>query len=313
MKKAVSLFAASLLFAACAFAVNSDVLISAKEALRLSKQPNVVFVSGDSPDVYANKHIDGSVEMQAHHLHHSDITGEMHCKPLYQCKEEAQELIRAKGISNNTLVIAYDDFRGPNATGVYHFFKMYGHDKVKILNGGLAAWEKAGGKVAKGPEKVAKRGTFTVKKVNTSIAATKDEVLKASNTITAITDKGGEKEKAPYIIIDSRSIIEIIGENKLDNVARGGHVPGATFMEWKQVTDFDNRLSFPEDLREVKRKLRMLGITPDKTIYTYCHVGAGRSSYFWTLLHEVLGYKNVKVYTGSWDEWGNDMNLPIRK
>jgi len=167
--------------------------------------------------------------------------------------------------------------------------------------------------VEKGKEKVAKRGNFTVKRVNSAIAATKDEVLKASNTITGITDKGGSKEKAPYVIIDARSMIEIIGENKLDNVARGGHVPGATFMEWKQVTDFDKRLSIPDDLQEVKRKLRMLGITPDKTVYSYCHVGAGRSSYFWFLLHEVLGYKNVKVYTGSWDEWGNDMNLPIRK
>jgi thiosulfate/3-mercaptopyruvate sulfurtransferase len=105
---------------------------------------------------------------------------------------------------------------------------------------------------------------------------------------------------------------EIIGERKLDNVARGGHVPGSSFIEWKQVTDFKNKLSFPHNMRTVERKLKKLGITKDKKIYTYCHVGAGRGSYFYTVL-KLLGYKHVKVYTGSWDEWGNDQNLPIRK
>ena len=139
MKKALVLFGASLLLSVAAFA-GTEVLISAKEALKLSKNPNVVFVSGDSPDVFANGHIAGSVVMQAHHLHHSDITGHMHCTPLYQCEKEAQEMIREKGINNNTLVIAYDDFRGPNATGVYHFFKMYGHNNVKVLNGPAGPW-----------------------------------------------------------------------------------------------------------------------------------------------------------------------------
>ena len=55
-----------------------------------------------------------------------------------------------------------------------------------------------------------------------------------------------------------------------------------------------------------------MGLTKDKKIYTYCHVGAGRGSYFWALM-QMLGYENVKVYTGSWDEWGNDMSLPIQK
>ena len=65
-------------------------------------------------------------------------------------------------------------------------------------------------------------------------------------------------------------------------------------------------------MSKVQQKLNKMGITKDKTIYAYCHVGAGRGSYFYTVL-KLLGYKDVKVYTGSWDEWGNDMNLPIRK
>lgn len=104
---------------------------------------------------------------------------------------------------------------------------------------------------------------------------------------------------------------EIIGENKLDNVARGGHVPGATFLEWSNITDFDNKLSFRK-LEELQKTFDKYGIKKDQTIYAYCHVGAGRSTEIVVALR-MLGYKNAKVYTGSWDEWGNDMNLPINR
>ena len=318
MKKLLALMGASLLISTTLFAAKSDILISAKEAKKYldnpKKYPNVVFVSGDSEDSFPTGHIPGSVVMGAHHLHHSDITGHMHCAPLYQCIEEAEHHIGEKGIDNNTLVIAYDDFRGPNATGVYHFFKVYGHKNVKILNGGRAAMENEGVTLEKGAEKPRKAKHYHIdpKKVNYDIIADKHQMLDASNKIVKDIAKKDSKEKSDYVILDSRAMNEIIGERKLDNVARGGHVPGASFMEWKQVTDFDNKLSFPNDMKEVEKKLKQLGITKDKTIYTYCHVGAGRGSYFFTVL-ELLGYKNVKVYTGSWDEWGNDQNLPIRK
>ncbi len=101
-----------------------DILISAKEAVKLIGKPNVMFVSGDSEDIFKTGHIKGSVEMYAHHLHHSTQTGYMHCAPLFMCPSEATEYISQKGISNDTLVIAYDNFRGPNATGVYAFLKV---------------------------------------------------------------------------------------------------------------------------------------------------------------------------------------------
>jgi len=318
MKKLLALLGASLLISSALFAATSDILISAKEAKKYldnpSKYPNVVFVSGDSEDSFPTGHIPGSVVMGAHHLHHSDITGNMHCAPLYQCIEDAEHHIGEKGIDNNTLVIAYDDFRGPNATGVYHFFKVYGHKNVKILNGGRAAMEAAGVTMEKGPENKRKATHYHInpKHVDYDIVADKYEVLKASNDITETVEKKGDKRKSKYVIIDARAMNEIIGDRKLDNVARGGHIPGASFIEWKQVTDFKNKLSFPNDLSEVKKKLEKLGITKDKTVYAYCHVGTGRGSYFYAVL-KLLGYKNVKVYTGSWDEWGNDQNLPIRR
>ena len=78
----------SFIGASTLFATSSDILISAEDAMKLIGQEKVMFVTGDDEDIYATGHIKGSVEMYAHHLHHSSITGKMECAPLFMCKEE---------------------------------------------------------------------------------------------------------------------------------------------------------------------------------------------------------------------------------
>ncbi len=321
----------------------SDILISASDAITLVDDKNVMFVTGDSEDIFATGHIRGSVEMYAHHLHHSNIMGQMDCSPLFMCQKDAEKYISSKGIRNDTLVIAYDDFKGPNATGVYAFFKSWGHQKIKILDGGRAAmmdvdpeqkiYDEIKQKikdakedkdliakltkelkeqekkliVQKGEEKEGKASRYVIdaSKIDYDYIAGKNELL---NAVQDILKKGS---KSQYVIVDARGFEEIMGERKMDNAARGGHLPGAKFIEWKNITDFKNKLSFM-DLQSMQTVFDNNGISKDKTIYAYCHVGTGRSSHIITAL-ELLGYKNVKVYTGSWDEWANDMNLPIRR
>jgi thiosulfate/3-mercaptopyruvate sulfurtransferase len=338
-----------------------EYLISAEEAIKLVGKKNVVFVSGDSHETYEIVgHIKDSAEMYAHHLHHSELNGHMKCSPLLMCIDEAEALISSKGISNDTMVIAYDDFKGPNATGVWLFFKHLGHDNVKILNGGMAAImaldknqnqydkykdevrnfskaikdaQKAGdtkkaevlGKKVEELTKLMKdlepklivqkgkevhkelHGNYKIdeSKIRFDLVASKEEVLKAVEDIK----QNGKNSK--YAIIDSRRMGEVMGEVKLDNVARGGHIPGATIVEWTHISDTPNKLSFKQ-LEEMQKVFDKYGITKDKTIYPYCHVGAGRSTEFQVAL-KMLGYENVKTYTGSWDEWGNDQNLPISR
>jgi len=334
-------------------------LIEPEEAIKLIGDKKVVFVSGDSHDTYKNNHIVGSVEMYAHHLHHSDLMGNMHCAPLYNCPKEAQEYIQSKGIKNDQMIIAYDNFRGPNATGVQSFFESFGHADVRILNGGFDGIKaldpnqkvfdelKAERKVLKKKAKAAKKAgkaeeekqfkadakaikakmdalkpklliqggeekkhehsnyTLDSKKFNFHYIADKVEVKKAVDDIL----KNGKKSK--FSIIDSRGMTEIIGERKMDNVARGGHIPGSKFIEWKNITDMEAKKSF-KSLEEMQKVFDKAGVTRDQTIYAYCMVGAGRGSHIISALR-LLGYKNVKVFTGSWDTWGNDMNLPIRR
>jgi thiosulfate/3-mercaptopyruvate sulfurtransferase len=334
-------------------------LIEPEEAIKLIGDKKVVFVSGDSEDTYKNNHIVGSVEMYAHHLHHSDGMGNMHCAPLYNCPKEAQEYIRSKGIRNDQMIIAYDNFRGPNATGVYSFFESFGHKNVRLLNGGFDGIKaidpnqqifdklKTERKAIKNKAKAAKeaKNEADEKKYKTEEKAIKDkmdaltpklliqggdgEKITPSNytldekafDYANIADKVEVKkavddiltngDKSKFAIIDSRAMAEIIGDNKMDNVARGGHIPGAKFIEWSNITDMENKKSF-KSAAEMQKVFDKAGITKDQTIYAYCMVGAGRGSHIISALR-LLGYKDVKVFTGSWDTWGNDMNLPIRR
>lgn len=369
---------ASLTFTPFAVAdeyVNNDILISAEEAIKLIGKENVMFVSGDTADVYKLGHIKGSVEMYAHGLHRSDITGNMHCEPLYRCLDDAEIYIGSKGITNDTMIIAYDDFKGPNATGVYSFFRSFGHKNIKILNGGrnaimeidpqqikydaLKAKEREeriairdngrslrdakSGKVKLSDAEVAaleakiKDSEALLEEYKAEMDALEDTliVVKGDEVVEpkvykiakedidirylARTDeikhamedilKNGKDSK--YVIIDSRSMTEIIGERKMDNVARGGHIPGSTFMEWDKISDVENKKSF-RSAKDLKEAYAKYGISKDKIIYAYCMVGAGRGSEHITAL-QLLGYENIKVYTGSWDVWGNDMNLPLKR
>jgi len=313
--------------------------------------------------------------MYAHHLHHSDLLGDMHCAPLYRCIDDAEGYIGSKGIDNNTMVIAYDDFKGPNATGVYSFFQSYGHKNVRVLNGGRAAIMKIDPaqvifdatreeiKTAKDEAKDAEKKLKAAKEgkeeltdaqkaeLEAVVAASKEKqkelqvklteaeknllVVKGDEVVTPTTYKIDQEKidlsfiaekneikiamddilkngkNSKYVIIDARGMAEIIGERKMDNVARGGHIPGSTFLEWNKISDMDAKKSF-KSAKDLKAVYEKYGITPDKTVYAYCMVGAGRGSEHITAL-QLLGYKNVKVFTGSWDTWGNDMNLPLKR
>jgi len=342
MKKQIILLVLMLLSSLHATSLdNKNILISAQDAISLIGSKNVVFVSGDNKDLYKLGHIKGSAQMYAYELHRSDIMGRMSCSPLFACPAHSSSYIGSKAIDNNTLVIAYDNQNGINASAIYAYFKSYGHKNIKILNGGLNAVRKLDPNqkiydsiykelknqdeqvqqerysrlndvesnllVVKGAESIREIKTYTISKdsLDYTRVATKSDVAYAMQDIL---ENG---KNSDFVIIDSRTMAEIIGEEKIGNVVRGGHIPRATFIEISRLYDFNNSLSF-KNIQELATIFEGYGVTKDKIIYAYSRIGSGKSSKIITAL-EMLGYENAKIYTGGWNEWGNDLSLPIKR
>ncbi len=133
MKNIVNIIVLQIMFSLLLFGVDIK-LIDPKEAIRMIGNKKVIFISGDSAKEYTKQHILNSIEMYAYDLHYLDTE----CRPLSTCPNKAQDYIKNKGITDDQLIIAYDNLHGYNALGVYSFFISLGHLNINVLNGGIS-------------------------------------------------------------------------------------------------------------------------------------------------------------------------------
>jgi thiosulfate/3-mercaptopyruvate sulfurtransferase len=229
------------------------------------------------------------------------------------CEDHAAKFLGGFGIDANTDVIVYDKGAGANASGNWFLLKLYGHDKVRILDGGIASWTASGGPVEGGaPAKPAAKSFKP--SVRWDMIASLDEV------------KAATEDPSKYMILDARHKLDEYTGSSLKEamkspgeeivVARGGHIPGAVFSPWtKYAGNKKNEAGLPtfqetSRLEKQVARLERKGYAPDKTIISYCHVGLGRGSFQYMALKRAK-HDKVKVYMGSWSEWGNTDDLPV--
>lgn len=270
------------------------------------------FVFADGEKDFEKEHITGSAEAYAHDLHILEDVKK--CGGLPMCEPRAADFIgKTLGIDAATPVVVYDAGAGANASGTWFFLALYGHKNVKILDGGMAAWKAKGLPVEGGKPKGIAAKSFTPV-VDRSMIATREEVQKAT------TDANG------YLIVDARHNLDeytgkqlqsaLVAPGKEVTVARGGAIPGAVFSPWKKYAGNPSAkageptLKDEADLKKQLEKLKKNGYAPEKTVISYCHVGLGRGSFQYLALKKA-GHDKVKVYIGSWNEWGNDASLPL--
>jgi thiosulfate/3-mercaptopyruvate sulfurtransferase len=213
------------------------------------------------------------------------------------------ELCARNGISPETTVIFYGDKSNWWACYALWAFRLFGHQKVRILNGGRDKW-------------VAEKRQLTREKVAVKPATYPTPAKRLDGEIRAFYEDAlaFSQEKKP--LIDVRSPGEFKGEvthmpeYPQEGVLRGGHIPGAKSVPWKTAVQEDGTFRSAEELAKIY--LQGCQLTPDKEVVAYCRIGE-RSSHTWFVLSYLLGLKKVRNYDGSWTEWGNRVRAPIER
>ncbi len=217
-------------------------------------------------------------------------------------KSQFEELLGRIGILNDDPVVLYGDFNNWFAAFVFWIFKYYGHNNIKIMDGGRKKWE-----LEKRPYVKEEPKIIPTKYV----AQPPDEGLRAY-----LNDVRRSLSNYDSVLVDVRSPKEFTGEIAAppeypsEHAQRGGHIPRAKNIPWATaINDTDGTFKSAEELKKI---YEAKGITPDKDIICYCRIGE-RSSHTWFVLKYLLGYPQVRNYDGSWTEWGNMIGNPIER
>jgi thiosulfate/3-mercaptopyruvate sulfurtransferase len=275
----------------------ADVLVTTEWlAERLGDDGLVVAEVDENPDLYEDGHIPGAVK-----LHWRDDLQDPIERDIVE-KAEFERLLGERGIGNDTTVVLYGDKNNWFAAYAYWYLKIYGHENVRILDGGRQKWldedrELTTDVPAPSP------ATYSAQDADESIRVRRDNVLQGL---------GNGDGRA---LVDVRSPQEYSGElmappgYEQEGALRTGHIPTAQSIPWAQAVRDDGTFKSPDELREL---YGAKGVTPEKEVLAYCRIGE-RSAHTWFVLRELLDYPDVKNYDGSWTEWGNLVDVPIER
>ncbi len=271
----------------------SDVLVDADWVETHNGDPGVVIVEVDEDtSAYDKGHIANAVKIDWK----KDLQDPV--RRDFVDRHGFEELLSERGISNDDLVILYGGNNNWFAAYAYWYFKLYGHDKVKLLDGGRKKWElDSRDLVTEVPDRP--RTSYKAKEQDSSLRAFRDEVIAAI----------GQRN-----LVDVRSPDEFSGKLLApahlpqEQAQRAGHIPTAKNVPWSKAANDDGTFKSDEDLTKLYGD--EAGLDFGKDTIAYCRIGE-RSAHTWFVLHELLGQPNVKNYDGSWTEYGSLVGVPI--
>ena len=253
----------------------------------------VVAEVDENPDLYDEGHIPGAIK-----LHWREDLQDPVERDLVE-KDAFEQLMGSRGISNKTTLVLYGDKNNWFAAYAYWYLKIYGHDDVRILDGGRQKWIDESRELTTDEPQVSP-ASYSARERDETIRARRDAVRETIGR-DALVDVRSPQEY-------SGELIAAPGYEQ-EGAQRAGHIPTAQSIPWAQAVKDDGTFRSADDLREL---YGAKGITPDRAVTAYCRIGE-RSAHTWFVLRELLGYEDVRNYDGSWTEWGNLIDVPIEK
>ena len=276
---------------------NPNVLVTTDWALENLETAGVRFVEIDvDNNAFDAGHIPGSVGINwATELNdpvNRDIVS----------REQLESLLSRHGIQNDDTLILYGDNNNWFAAFGFWILKLYGHENVKLMNGGRVKWLNEDDKPLTTDQKEFSSTQYAAQEMDSTERALVMEVMQLSAHGTAN-------------LVDVRSPDEFTGKviappGMTETAQRGGHVPGAANVPWSTAVNQDGTFKSLDELKQIY--LETAGVDPSKPTVAYCRIGE-RSSHTWFVLKYLLGLANVKNYDGSWTEYGNLIGAPIER
>ena len=272
-----------------------DALVSTDWLAENLGTPGIVVVeSNEDVLLYDTGHIPGAVKLDWHTELNDSVTRD------YLDGAGFAALMASKGIKRTDTVIFYGDKSNWWAAYALWVFRLFGHEDVRLLDGGRAKWQAEGRELTLDKPAISATVYPVVERHDEAIRAYKDDVL---------AHLGGA-------MIDVRSPQEYTGERTHmpdypeEGALRGGHIPGAQSVPWARAANEDGTFKSRAELEAIY--LEEKGLSPDDDVIAYCRIGE-RSSHTWFVLTYLLGFDSVRNYDGSWTEWGNAVRVPIVK
>jgi thiosulfate/3-mercaptopyruvate sulfurtransferase len=273
----------------------TDVLVSTDWVAQHHNDPTVRVVEVDvDTAAYAQGHVPGALGW--------NWTTEL-CDTVVRDivpKAKLEDLLGQSGITPQTTIVLYGDNNNWFAAWAFWQLKVYGHEDVRLMNGGRKKWL-AEGRALETTTAAPASTTYKAKDPDFSIRALLPEV------------QSGYQQN-DTVLVDVRSPQEFSGEilappGLPETCQRGGHIPGAKSIPWGKACNDDGTFKSRDDLEALYGGQ---GVTPDKNVVAYCRIGE-RSSHTWFVLKYLLGFQNVRNYDGSWTEWGNLVGAPVER
>ena len=270
----------------------NDVLVDADWVEAHLDDPKIVLVEVDEDTAaYDKNHIRNAVRIDWKRDLQDPIVRD------FVSKEQFEALLSEKGIANDDTVVLYGGNNNWFASYAYWYFKIYGHENVKLLDGGRKKWELDSRELTDElPNR--EKTSYTAQEQDKSIRAFRDEVVAAIGTQNLV-DVRSPDEYAGRLLAPAHLPQE--------QAQRAGHIPTAASVPWSKAANDDGTFKSDDELRELYTEA---GVDWDKDTIAYCRIGE-RSSHTWFVLKELLGQDNVKNYDGSWTEYGSLVGVPV--